>query len=264
MVYQRADGRNYDQIRSIVLKRNVFGYAVSSVYVELGNTKLLCAITMHAGVPSFLRGKNSGWLTAEYNVLPVATHVRSVRTSATQTNNRSVEISRIIGRSLRTAVNLSAIPDMTITIDCDVLQADGGTRTAAISAAYLALVVAQQEWMMKNIIKKPLIIHEIAAISVAMIGGECLLDPTYQEDSTADCDMNFILTRDEKIIEIQGGAEKVPVSWHAFNNATVIAQAGVRCWFNAFDEFLLHHGITNTVTIASQQSSKDAALESSS
>lgn len=262
MTYLRTDNRQHNQMRPIVLKRNVFGYAVSSVYVELGNTKLLCAVTLHTGVPPFLRGKNSGWLTAEYNVMPIATHVRSNRSGGTQINNRSVEISRIIGRSLRAAVDLSAIPDMTITIDCEVLQADGGTRTAAISASYLALVIAQHEWIARNSIKKLLVVREIAAVSVATIHDACLLDPTYQEDSAADCDINFILTRDEKIIEIQGGAEKTPVSWDVFTNTSMLARHGAQCWFEAFDAFLLHHGISPVLPTTPHALHGDSSQES--
>lgn len=236
---KRDDGRTNYQMRPIKIALNKFGYTAGSVLLEVGNTKVLCAVTMQPGVPAFLRGKKTGWLSAEYDMLPCATQVRTQRTSSgTRFNGRSVEISRLIGRSMRTIINLDQFPDRTITIDCDVLQADGGTRTASISGAYIALMLAQHTWLKSGFIDAPFLIDTLAAVSVGILDGNCILDPSYKEDSTGQADFNFVIAKSGGIIEMQGGAEKHPVSWDLFESARLCAIEGASQWFTVFDEQL--------------------------
>ena len=233
----RDDGRSPSELRSIVVHEKAFGYAPGAVLLEVGNSKVLCSVTLQQGVPPFLRGKSGGWLTAEYNMLPTATQVRTARQSSSASyNGRSVEISRIIGRALRAIVNLKLLSDYTIIVDCDVLQADGGTRAACISAACLALMRAQETWLASKLLKTPFLVDQVAAVSVGVKDGVCILDPTYQEDSTGAADFNFILARSGGIIEVQGGAEGAPIHWDLFAQAQQLARDGVQQWFAVFDK----------------------------
>ncbi len=232
MSYKRLSGRKYDQLRDMSISYNVFGYAPGSVLFELGNTKILCAVTLQAGVPPFLKGKKKGWLTAEYAMLPTSTHSRSVRdSSSVKKNDRSVEISRLIGRSLRAVVNLDLIGERTIHIDCDVLQADGSTRTACITGAYKALQSAVQLWLAQGDITQTIITGAVAAVSVGILNGQPLLDLDYQEDSIIDADYNFVLTDAGTIVEIQGTAEKQSLSWQEFDAMAAYARLGVNQLF---------------------------------
>lgn len=225
----RAHNRALDSLRSIRVSYDVYGYGSASVLFELGGTKILCSINLQQGVPSFLKGKKTGWLTAEYAMLPAATHVRKQRESSSiKRNGRSVEISRLIGRSLRAMVNLNALGERTIYIDCDVLQADGGTRTACITAAGLALEVAVDRWLSRGLIKESIIIERVAAVSVGVCNGVALLDLDFAEDSTIDADFNVVATVSGKLIEMQGTAEKQPLSWDEFEKLRVCAQAGIQ------------------------------------
>lgn len=234
---QRDDGRAPHDLRAIIIHDKAYGYAPGAVLLEVGNTKVLCSVTLQHGVPSFLRGKNTGWLSAEYGMLPTATQERTVRaTAATKCNGRSIEISRLIGRALRTMIDLSVVPDYTIFVDCDVLQADGGTRTASITGACLALLRAQEAWLASKLIRAPLVTDRVAAVSVGVIDGVCVLDPSYQEDSTGQADFNFVIAHSGGIIEVQGGAELAPVRWDLFEEAQQIAKTGVQQWFNIFDQ----------------------------
>lgn len=238
---KRYDGRTNNQMRILKIEPNKFGYAPGSVFVEVGNTKVLCSVTIQAGVPAFLRGKKTGWLSCEYAMLPSATQVRTQRVSSNgRYNGRSIEISRLIGRSLRAVVDLDVLPDRTITIDCDVLQADGGTRTASISGAYIALIFAQKSWLRSGYIEKPFMRDTIAAISVGILNGECILDPSYKEDSLGQADFNFIIAQAGGIIEIQGGAETKPVPWDLFESARLCALEGANQWFDFFDKQNIH------------------------
>ncbi len=234
---QRVRGRNYNQLRPLHVAYNRFGYGFASVLLEIGNTKVQCSITLQPGVPSFMRGKGEGWLTAEYAMLPTATMQRLIRESSSgKRNARSIEISRLIGRSLRTALDLKVLGERTITVDCDVLQADGGTRTACISGAYLALERAQEVWLKKRMINGPLLKEQIAAISVGVKGEQVLLDLDFAEDSTVDADCNFVMTRSGNIIEVQGTSEKTPISWEVFGRVHNVAFEGIKQLFVFFDQ----------------------------
>ncbi len=237
MIKVRAGNRGFDELRSLKVTYNIFPYAAGSTLFEMGNTKVLCAVTLQNGVPHFLRGKKSGWLTAEYSLLPASTPIRTVREiTANKRNGRTIEISRFIGRALRSVVNLSAIGEQTVFIDCDVLQADGGTRTACISGAYLALKAAQTKWLYEGLISEPFIQDELAAVSVGVSGSHILLDMDFAEDSAIDADFNFVLTRSHKIIEIQGSAEKAPIGWDDHGHMRTLALEGVAQLFAFFDQ----------------------------
>jgi len=217
MAIKRYDGRENTSIRPLRIQYDVFGYADASVLFELGQTKVLVAVTLKQGVPAFLKGSKTGWLSAEYAMLPCATHERTMREShQNQRNARNVEISRLIGRCLRTIVDLEIIGERTITIDCDVIQADGGTRTAAITAASLALELATQRWEAEGIIPSAFFKEPIAALSAGLVDTLPYLDLSYQEDSTASADFNFVITKSGKLIEIQGTCEKNPATWQEF------------------------------------------------
>ncbi|HEV2917048.1 MAG TPA: ribonuclease PH [Candidatus Babeliales bacterium] len=232
MIERNANRRN-DELRPFLITYDVFSNADASILFELGNTKVLCAVTMQAGVPPFLRGQGIGWLNAEYALLPTATSIRAQResTSATRTG-RSVEISRFIGRSLRTIVNCNLLGERTIYIDCDVLQADGGTRVAALTASCMVLRHVQKKWLAKKIITTPILTDDLVAISVGIKGSDVLLDPDYQEDSTIDADFNFVLTRSGRMIEVHGGAEQIPIEWSLFDKARMYAMQASHILFN--------------------------------
>jgi ribonuclease PH len=187
-------------------------------------------------VPPFLKGKRTGWVKAEYAMLPSATLVRTNRESSNaERNGRSVEISRLIGRVLRSVINLELLGEQTIIIDCDVLQADGGTRTAAITGAFLALSCAVDRWLEAGKITQTIITDSLAAISVGVINNQILLDIDFAEDSTIDADFNLVLTKSGSIVEIQGTAEKRPIPWHLFNDIYTVAFQGITQIFNASD-----------------------------
>jgi ribonuclease PH len=224
----RQDNRAYDQLRKVKVTYNSFGYAPGNVLFEIGNTKVLCSVMMQKGVPPFLKGSKTGWLTAEYALLPAATTIRTQREATLfKRNSRSVEISRLIGRSLRSIVQLDNIGEQTIMVDCDVLQADGGTRTACLTGAYLALEVAEQFWREKDIIPETIIKDALAAISVGVIDNQVYLDLDYSEDNRADADFNFVLTSLGKLIEVQGSAEKKALSWEVFEQLRQLACSGI-------------------------------------
>jgi len=228
----RNDGRTPDQIRPVSFSRNIYEYAAGSVLFEMGKTKVLCAVSMQPGVPQFLRGKGAGWLTAEYALLPTSTMTRTQRESTSNNKDgRAVEIARFIGRCFRSAVDLSEIGERTITIDCDVLQADGGTRTAAITGAFMALKQAQEKWLAMRVISKPIIIEHIAAISVGVVEDNVFLDLNCSEDNAATADFNFVITQSNKIVEMQGGAESLPLSWDTFEKVRSMACYGTEQLF---------------------------------
>jgi ribonuclease PH len=209
----RADGRSNDQLRSIKFTRNWLNNAEGSVLVEYGNTRVLCVASFTPGVPRWLVGKGEGWVTSEYAMLPRATHTRSERESVKgKLGGRTQEISRLVGRSLRGVVDMKALGENTIVIDCDVLQADGGTRTAAITGAYVALADAINWARANNHIGSGVnpIIQSVAAVSVGVINGVAVLDLCYEEDVSAQTDMNIVCTGDGNFIEVQGTAEGKP------------------------------------------------------
>lgn len=224
----RNDGRHFDQLRPIKIYTDALGYADASVLFELGNTKVLASVSLQNSVPPFLKGQRVGWLSAEYAMLPCATKQRTIRESSlAQRNTRSVEISRLIGRCLRTCLALELLGERTIHVDCDVLQADGSTRVCAITAASLALEQAINRWHNNKIIETNIFKHAIAATSVGIINESAYLDLNYEEDSNAAADFNIIMTTTGNIIEIQGTAEKTPVSWTQFEQLKNLAHKGI-------------------------------------
>ena len=232
----RHDGRQVNNLRPLAIVRDIFPFAAGSILFSMGNTRVLCAISLTQGVPSFLRGKKTGWLTAEYALLPASTPTRSAREVVSyKRSGRSIEISRLIGRSLRSIVNLGPLGEQTITIDCDVLQADGGTRTASICGAFLALRAAEARWLKTGIISAPIIIDEIAAISVGWNGAQSLLDMDFKEDSSTVADFNVVLARTGGIVEVQGSAEQRPIDWHAYNAIVESARTGIAQIFDFYD-----------------------------
>ena len=229
--FQRPSGRAVDQLRDITMTRHFTKHAEGSVLVTFGDTKVLCTASIERGAPRFLRGTGSGWLTAEYGMLPRATNTRNGReASRGKQGGRTLEIQRLIGRSLRAALNLNKLGENTITIDCDVLQADGGTRTASICGAYVAMVDAI------NVLKKdkngamkgnPLK-RQLAAISVGIYKGEAVLDLDYDEDSNAETDMNVVMTADGGFIEVQGTAEGAPYTKDEMDKMITLAEQGIK------------------------------------
>ncbi len=226
MSYTRIDNRNFDQIRETKITPNYSPYAEGSAFIEVGNTKVLCNATVEDRVPFFLRNKGQGWVTAEYAMLPRATHTRTNRETM-RPSGRTMEIQRLIGRSLRTVIDLKVLGERQIFIDCDVIQADGGTRTASITGAYVALALAVKKLMQKGTLKKSPILTEVAAISVGMIAKNPLLDLCYEEDSEADVDMNVVCTGSGKFIEIQGTAEQEPFDREQMNAMLDLAEKGI-------------------------------------
>jgi ribonuclease PH len=206
----RIDKRNPDQLRPIKVTTDYLMTAEGSVLIEAGNTRVLCAASIEESVPGFLRGSGKGWVTAEYSMLPRATAQRTAReVSKGRPSGRTMEIQRLIGRSLRTIVDLNALGERSIIIDCDVLQADGGTRCAAITGAYIALSSALRQLLKFGTLKKLPLTDCVAAVSVGVIGGTPMLDLCYQEDSQAEVDMNVVMTGSGRFVELQATAEKV-------------------------------------------------------
>jgi len=236
----RHDGRAADQLRSVRFTRGFTRYAEGSVLVEFGQTRVLCTASIEEGVPGFLRGKGQGWVTAEYGMLPRATHTRGAREAARgKQSGRTQEIQRLIGRSLRAALDLTALGERTVTLDCDVLQADGGTRTASVTGAYVALVDACALLVQRRGIKNPL--HgQVAAVSVGMVGGQPVLDLDYHEDSTAETDMNVVMNNGGGFIEVQGTAEGHALRREELDQLLALATAGTARLFELQREALLH------------------------
>lgn len=225
----RPSGRNTDQLRDITITRNFTCHAEGSVLVAFGNTKVICTASVEKGVPSFLRGQGQGWITAEYGMLPRSTGSRMSREAAKgKQGGRTVEIQRLIGRSLRAAVDLGAIGENSITIDCDVIQADGGTRTAAITGACVALVDAITFMQKAGMISGNPLKQMIAAVSVGVYQGVPVLDLDYAEDSNAETDMNVIMTEQGGFIEVQGTAEGEPYSRAELDKMLVLAETGIQ------------------------------------
>lgn len=205
---QRSDNRAYDQLRHVVLTPGVMKNATGSCLSEFGDTRVICTATIEEGVPQWRRGQGAGWVTAEYAMLPASTNRRSPREQRGR-KGRSMEIERLIGRSLRTVVNLRALGELTVTCDCDVIQADGGTRTASVTGAWVALHQALSSWVAKGRIERLPLTGQVAAVSMGQVDGHLLLDLDYPEDSRAQVDMNLVGTADGRIIEVQGTGEKV-------------------------------------------------------
>ena len=203
----RFDGRQPDELRPVTITPNFTETAGGSVLITWGGTRVLCTAMLEAGTMPFLKDTGRGWLTAEYAMLPSSTLTRKKRESAGKPDGRSTEIKRLIGRSLRAAIDETKLGENTIWIDCDVLQADGGTRTASITGAYVALVLGVKKWLAAGLIPENPIVHQIAAVSVGIVGGEPVLDLPYKEDSGADVDMNLVMNEEGAFIEVQGTGE---------------------------------------------------------
>lgn len=224
----RTAQRQANQLRPISFTRHYTCHAEGSVLVCFGQTKVLCTATVEENVPSFLKGKGQGWVTAEYGMLPRSTHSRMRReSSAGKQSGRTQEIQRLIGRSLRAVVDLSALGERQIVIDCDVIQADGGTRTASISGAYVALHDAISGLLAKGLLKQSPLREAVAAISVGIVDGVALLDLDYPEDSNCETDMNVVMTASGGIVEVQGTAEGMPFSRQQMNELLDLASAGI-------------------------------------
>lgn len=224
----RPSGRSADQLRPVTITRNYTRHAEGSVLVEFGDTKVICTASAEPGVPRFLRGKGEGWVTAEYGMLPRSTGSRMSREAARgKQGGRTVEIQRLIGRSLRAALDMKKLGENTILIDCDVIQADGGTRTAAITGGCVAMIDAIRHLQKAGKIKEDPLKWLIAAVSVGIYKGAPVLDLDYPEDSAADTDMNVIMTENDGFVEVQGTAESGPFNAEELNSMLQIAQTGI-------------------------------------
>jgi ribonuclease PH len=224
----RPNDRQADQIRPIKITRNYTAYAEGSVLVEFGNTKVLCNATVEENVPRWLKGQGKGWVTAEYGMLPRSTHSRMRReASSGKQGGRTMEIQRLIARSLRAVVDLEAMGEVMVTVDCDVIQADGGTRTASISGASVAMADAFQYLVENGKLKANPMKGHVAAVSVGILGDDILCDLEYVEDSAADTDMNVVMTEDGRMIEIQGTAEGEPFTHDELMDLLAVAKKGI-------------------------------------
>jgi ribonuclease PH len=228
----RPSQRAANELRSVIFTRRFAKHAEGSVLIEFGDTKVLCAASVEESVPPFLRGKSQGWVTAEYGMLPRSTHTRSAREAAKgKQSGRTQEIQRLIGRSLRAVVDLKALGERTITIDCDVLQADGGTRTASITGGYVALAEACERLVARRVISKSPIHGQVAAVSVGICSGVPVLDLDYAEDSQAETDMNVVMNNGGGFVEIQGTAEGHAFRRHELDALLDLATAGMERLF---------------------------------
>jgi ribonuclease PH len=230
----RSDGRKPKELRLIKIAPNYLKTADGSVLIEMGDTKVICTAKLEDRVPPFLRNSGKGWITAEYGMLPGSSQARIGRESSRgKVGGRTHEIQRLIGRSLRAITDLSNLGERTVWIDCDVIQADGGTRTASITGAYVSLCEAVRSWQNRGIIAQEPIRDSVAAVSIGIVDGKILLDLCYEEDSKADVDMNFVMTGSGKFVEIQGTAESAPFSKKQMDKMSEIAQQGIKELFKA-------------------------------
>jgi ribonuclease PH len=230
MSYNRLDNRTVDQLRNTKITPNISPYAEGSALIEVGGTKVICTASVEDRVPMFMRNKGIGWVTAEYAMLPRATNTRTQRETQ-RPSGRTQEIQRLIGRSLRAVVDTSLLGERQVMLDCDVIQADGGTRCASITGAYVALALACRRLVKNGILKTSPILSEVAAVSVGIIEGTTILDLAYAEDSAADVDMNIVCTGRGKFIELQGTAEREPFTREQMDEMLVLAEKGVNQLF---------------------------------
>jgi ribonuclease PH len=225
----RSDGRKQNQLRTLKITPSYIKTADGSVLIEMGDTKVICTAKLEERVPPFLRSSGKGWITAEYGMLPGSSQQRIGRESSRgKVGGRTHEIQRLIGRSLRAIADLKLLGERTIWIDCDVIQADGGTRTASITGAYVAVAEAVKSWLDKGKLLQTPIKDAVAAVSIGIVEGRILLDLCYIEDSTADVDMNFVMTGSGKFIEVQGTAESAPFTRKQMERMAEIAQDGIK------------------------------------
>ena len=224
----RANRRAADQMRPVCFDRGFTRHAEGSVLIEFGDTRVLCTASVDSTVPPFLRGRGRGWVTAEYGMLPRSTHTRMQREATRgRQGGRTLEIQRLIGRALRQAVDLDALGERTITIDCDVLQADGGTRTASITGGWVALADALDRLVSAGALSETPLIAQVAAVSTGIVDGQVLLDLDYSEDSRADTDMNVVMDNEGSFIEVQGTAEAAPFTEDELRQLTAVAANGI-------------------------------------
>jgi len=225
---QRFDKRACDQLREVKITKDYTKYADGSVLIESGNTKVICTAMIEEKIPMFLKGQNKGWITAEYRMLPSSTASRKIRDSSKgKIDGRNMEIQRLIGRTLRSIIDLKKLGERTLWVDCDVIQADGGTRTAAITGAFVAIMQAVKKLKDEKKIKEIPIDHFVAAISVGVVNGQPLLDLCYEEDSKAEIDMNVVMTETGDYIEIQGTGEARPMKKEEFNKLLALSEKGI-------------------------------------
>lgn len=225
----REDGRKVDSLREIKITKDFNLYAEGSVLIEFGNTKVICTASVSEKVPPFMREQGKGWLTAEYSMIPRATGERNQRESAKgKLSGRTMEIQRLIGRALRTAVDLDKLGERTITIDCDVIQADGGTRTTSISGGFIALALAVKKLMKDRVLSINPIISNVAAISVGIVRGTPMLDLMYTEDSAAEVDMNVVMNGKGEFVEVQGTGEEATYTRKELNELIDLAEVGIK------------------------------------
>lgn len=225
----RCDGRKNDQIRNTKITRNYTKYAEGSVYIEVGDTKVLCNVSVEDKVPPFLKGSGEGWITAEYNMLPRATGTRKIRDIARlKIDGRTMEIQRLIGRALRSVVDLKALGEKTLWVDCDVIQADGGTRTTSITGAFIAMVDAVNKLHKEKPFKVYPIRNFVAATSVGIVNDEKVIDLCYEEDSNAKVDMNIIVTDEGEFVEVQGTGEEAPMKRSELNELLDLGEKGIK------------------------------------
>jgi len=224
----RKDGRNANELRPVIITRDYLRHPKGSVLIEMGETKVICSASVEEGVPPFLKNSGRGWLTAEYAMIPASTHERNARESSRgKVGGRTHEIQRLIGRSLRAVTDLTAFGERTIHIDCDVIQADGGTRTASITGSFVALVDAFRRLHGEGLVAQMPVKDFVSAVSVGIVEGRMLLDLQYEEDSRAEVDMNVVMTRGGLFIEVQGTAEAAPFSRDVLNGLTDLAVSGI-------------------------------------
>ncbi|MFK4302738.1 MULTISPECIES: ribonuclease PH [unclassified Paenibacillus] len=224
----RSNGRNGDELRPMKLTAGVNKYAEGSVFIEVGETKVICTATVEERVPPFMKGQGKGWVTAEYSMLPRATHTRNQREAARgKLTGRTMEIQRLIGRALRSVVNLQALGERTITLDCDVIQADGGTRTTSITGSFVALAIAVNKIALQHKLPVFPITDFLASVSVGVVGGKALLDLNYEEDSKAKVDMNLVMTSGGKYVELQGTGEESPFDRQELDQLLSLGEQGI-------------------------------------
>lgn len=235
----RLDGRKRNELRLVKITRDYIRHAEGSALIEMGDTKVICTASLEERVPPFLRGQGKGWVTAEYAMLPRSTKERTQReTTKGRLSGRTQEIQRLIGRSLRAVTDLEALGERTVWMDCDVIQADGGTRTASITGAFIALVDALAYAVKQGLIEKIPLRDYLAAVSVGKVNGELLIDLAYEEDSNADVDMNLVMTGEGRFVEIQGTAEKAPFDEKEMKALLTLAKKGIRQLIKTEQELL--------------------------
>ncbi len=226
---KREDGREYNELRNVKITTNYIMHPKGSCLIEFGNTKVICTATVTDKVPPFLKGKGQGWITAEYSMLPAATNERNMRESAKgKLTGRTMEIQRLIGRALRAAIDLKKLGERTVTIDCDVIQADGGTRTASITGGFVALGVAVKKLIEEKALAQTPIVGNVAAVSVGIVNGTAVTDLMYTEDSAAAVDMNVVMNDKNEFIEIQGTGEEATFTRAEYNALIDLAEAAIK------------------------------------